>query len=141
MKKFKWDSIPEERLSETLTRRFYSGARITLARFFLKKGCFVPSHSHENEQMSMVLTGALRFDVEGRDVVVRAGETLHIPPGVPHSAEALEDTDALDAFAPARADWAEGRDAYLRAPAKGRKAARRSSPRRAAPSRSPRSAP
>jgi len=140
MKIWNWDAMPEERLSETLSRRFFSGSQLTLARFILKKGCFVPSHSHENEQMSTVLTGALRFRVDGRDIVVRAGETLHIPPRVAHSAEALEDTDALDAFAPARADWAEGRDAYLRAP-KARKAARKSSPRRAAPSRSPRSAP
>jgi quercetin dioxygenase-like cupin family protein len=111
----KWAEIPEEPLSDTLTRRAFSGEKVTVAWFVLRKGCFVPAHSHENEQMSTVLSGSVRFVLDGRECLVRAGETLHIPPGASHSAEALEDSVVLDAFAPVRADWVQGRDAYLRA--------------------------
>jgi quercetin dioxygenase-like cupin family protein len=116
MRLFNWEEVNEEKLNELLTRRYISGEKITLARLFLKKGCVVPMHIHENEQMSTVFSGALKFNVAGREVIVRAGETLQIPPFTPHSAEAIEDTDALDAFTPIRRDWIEGRDDYLRGP-------------------------
>lgn len=111
---YNWEHLDEEPITDLLTRRYISGDRITLARFFLKKGCFVPSHTHANEQMSTVVSGLLKFNVAGEEVLVRAGETLHIPPFTAHSAEALEDTDALDAFSPVREDWMQGNDAYLR---------------------------
>lgn len=114
MKLYRWDEVEEEKIHERLTRRYISSDGITLARFFLKKGCVVETHAHENEQMSTILSGSMKFVVAGEEVIVRAGETLYIPPTAPHSAEALEDTDALDAFAPARRDWIEGRDDYLR---------------------------
>ena len=114
MQLYKWEEVEEEPITDLLTRRYISGEQITLARFFLKKGCFVQAHSHENEQMSTVITGALRFVVDGNTIIVREGETLRIPPFSAHSAEALEDTDALDVFSPVRSDWIEGRDAYLR---------------------------
>ena len=47
-------------------------------------------------------------------MIVRAGETLIIPPNAEHLAEALEDTDDIDAFSPIRQDWLDGSDAYLR---------------------------
>jgi unsaturated pyranuronate lyase len=111
---YNWSKLPEDQITDLLTRRYISGERVTLARFFLKKGCVVPTHSHDNEQMSTVLTGSLKFVVGGTEVIVSSGETLHIPPHTPHSAEALDDTDALDAFSPIRGDWIEGRDQYLR---------------------------
>lgn len=114
MKLHNWDNMGEEQIHDLLSRRYISGDQITLARFTLKQGCVVPTHSHENEQMSTILAGALKFIVAGEEVVVRAGETLHIPPFAPHSAEAIEDTDALDVFSPPRRDWIEGRDDYLR---------------------------
>jgi quercetin dioxygenase-like cupin family protein len=114
MKIYNWGRLEQEQINDLLTRRYVSGEQMTLARFLLKKGCFVATHSHDNEQFSTVLEGALRFVVGGEEVIVRAGETLHIPPHTPHSAEAIEDTDALDAFSPVRGDWVEGRDDYLR---------------------------
>ena len=114
MKLYKWNRVEEEQITPLLTRRYISSERITLARFFLKKGCLVQSHSHENEQLTTVVSGALRLNLAGEEVVVRAGETLCIPPHTPHSAEAVEDCDVLDAFAPVRSDWVEGRDSYLR---------------------------
>ena len=117
MKLYKWESMPEEHVHELLSRRFISGEQMTMARIFLKRGCLVPTHNHESEQLTTVFTGALKFLIDGDEVVVRGGETLLIPAFVNHSAEALEDTDEMDVFAPIRVDWIEGTDDYLRAKA------------------------
>jgi quercetin dioxygenase-like cupin family protein len=85
-----------------------------LARLVLRKGSIVPMHNHENEQITYVLEGALKFIIQDTEIIVHAGEVLVIPPHVPHSAEALEDTIDLDVFCPPRADWINGTDAYLR---------------------------
>jgi quercetin dioxygenase-like cupin family protein len=85
-----------------------------LARVLLKKGAHVPLHSHHNEQITYILDGALQFAIEGREIVVHAGEVLCIPPYVPHEAFALEDTVDLDIFSPPRQDWIDRDDAYLR---------------------------
>jgi quercetin dioxygenase-like cupin family protein len=114
MKLINWNQIEEEQLNDKLTRRFISGNNLTMAKIFLKKGCIVPAHSHEGEQMTTVFSGALKFVIDGNEIVVRAGETLVIPSRKPHSAEALEDTDEIDVFAPIRTDWIEGTDHYLR---------------------------
>ena len=115
MKKLSWSDVENEQLSPQLTRRFISGTNTTLARFELKKGCIVPTHHHENAQMSWIVEGCLRYTWPGGEPIdLRAGEVLVIPPNVPHGAEALEDTVVTDIFSPARADWASGDDSYLR---------------------------
>ncbi|HMG36386.1 MAG TPA: cupin domain-containing protein [Blastocatellia bacterium] len=114
MELIKWHEMEEEKLNDKLTRQFASGKNMTIARIVLKKGCVVPTHTHPGEQMSTVFTGALKFLVDGREIVVQAGETLVIPSFAPHSAEALEDTDEMDVFAPIREDWINGKDGYLR---------------------------
>src|SRR3954453_12471819 len=106
--------LPVEEVNPLLDRQIVSGERSMLARIILRKGCIVPMHSHDNEQISYILEGALRFSIEGREIVVSAGEVLVIPSQVPHSAEALEDTVDLDLFCPPRADWLNKTDAYLR---------------------------
>lgn len=114
----RWDDLPEERVTDSLARRLVTGERMTLAHLRLDAGTRVPMHVHDNEQLSWVVEGALRFVVgageTGEEVVVRAGEVLHLPGGVPHSAEAVEDTLAVDVFSPPRHDWVDGDDAYLR---------------------------
>lgn len=85
-----------------------------LARIILRKGSIVPLHSHDNEQITYVLDGALKFLIDGKELIVRSGEILVIPSNLPHSAEALEDTVDLDIFCPPREDWIRGTDAYLR---------------------------
>ncbi|MFI5372403.1 MAG: cupin domain-containing protein [Candidatus Eisenbacteria bacterium] len=115
--RIRWDDLPRERLNDKLERRYISGEHVTLAQFHLAKGCLVRTHAHPNEQLSYVLSGCMRFRVgaEGKEVVeVRGGEVLLIPPGLPHSAEALEDSIVADSFSPVRTDWIEKRDAYLR---------------------------
>jgi quercetin dioxygenase-like cupin family protein len=109
-----FEKIPVERLNPLLDRQFVTGERSMLSRLVLRAGCMVPLHSHDNEQISYVLQGALRFTVQGEEIIVRTGEVLIIPPHAPHSAEALEDTVDLDIFCPPRTDWIDGTDAYLR---------------------------
>jgi quercetin dioxygenase-like cupin family protein len=106
--------MPAEHLNPLLERQFVAGEKSMLARLILRKGCIVPLHSHENEQITYILEGALKFSLQGKEIIVRAGEILVIPSNVPHSAEALEDTVDLDVFCPPRADWISGTDAYLR---------------------------
>ena len=114
---YRVEDVPRERVTDMLDRRLITGERSMLAHVYLKKGCVVPFHSHENEQISYILEGALRFWLgeEGEDeLVLRAGEVLVIPSRVRHKAEALEDTVDVDIFTPPRRDWLDGSDAYLR---------------------------
>jgi quercetin dioxygenase-like cupin family protein len=113
----RWDDLPRERLNDHLERRLVTGSNMMVAHVYFKKGGFVPQHSHHNEQITYVLDGALRFllgEAQDREVIVRAGEVLTIPPHLPHSAEALEDTLDVDIFNPPRQDWLDGSDQYLR---------------------------
>jgi quercetin dioxygenase-like cupin family protein len=109
-----WKSVELEDLNPLLQRHFIVGQNIMLARVLLRKGCIVPEHSHHNEQVTYILDGALKFWIDGKEIVVRAGEVLTIPPHMPHKAEALEDTVDLDVFNPPRADWINKTDQYLR---------------------------
>lgn len=114
---YRWEELPREKVSAMLDRRLITGDRMMLAHVYLKQGCIVPKHNHVNEQFTYILEGALRFwigDDEKEEVVVRAGEVLHIPSNVPHKAEALEDTLDVDVFSPPREDWLNKTDAYLR---------------------------
>jgi quercetin dioxygenase-like cupin family protein len=110
----RWADVEVEELSSHIGRQFVVGSNVMLARVLLKKGAHVPLHSHHNEQVTYILEGALKFVMEGRVIVVHAGEVLCIPPHVPHEAFALEDTVDLDIFNPPRQDWIDRDDAYLR---------------------------
>jgi len=101
----RWDEIALEKVTEMLSRKIVSGDREMLVQSYVKRGCLVPMHAHDSEQMTYVLHGALKFLVGGEEITVREGEVLHIPPGVEHQAEALEDTFELDVFCPVRAGW------------------------------------
>src|SRR5579864_4980592 len=113
----RWDDLPVEALNPLLGRRLITGERMMLAHVYLEQGCIVPQHAHDNEQLTYILEGVLRFWIgegESEPIDVRAGEVLHIPSQVVHRAEALEKTLDLDVFCPPRADWLDGSDAYLR---------------------------
>jgi len=111
---YKWDDIPHEHLNDMLTRKIISGERTMLAHIFLKKGCVVPAHSHDNEQMTYIIKGALKFTINGREILLKEGEVMHIPSNVVHGAVAVEDTLDMDVFCPPRQDWLDKTDAYLR---------------------------
>ncbi len=114
LKHTRWSNIELEHLNPLLDRQFVVGENVMVARVLLKKGCIVPEHSHVNEQITYILEGALKFWIDGKEIVVATGEVLCIPPDMPHAAEALEDTVDLDVFHPPRADWINRTDAYLR---------------------------
>jgi quercetin dioxygenase-like cupin family protein len=113
---FRWDEVPREKVTDLLDRRLITGDGMMLAHVYLKRGCVVPKHAHENEQFTYILEGALRFWIgeDGKEeLVVRAGEVLHIPSNLPHKAEAIEDTLDMDVFSPPRWDWLNGTDTYF----------------------------
>jgi len=119
VRQFRWEDMPREKVTDDISRRLVTGDRMMLAHVYLDRGSVVPRHAHENEQLTYILEGALRFWIgeEGsedeEELVVRAGEVLHIPSHVPHEAEALEDTLDVDVFSPPRQDWLDGTDAYF----------------------------
>ena len=112
---YNWDDVLLENVRDGISRRFIAGDREMLAQVYLKRGCVVPMHSHESEQMTYILQGALRFLVGGEEITVREGEVLHIPSWVEHQAEALDDTFELDLFSPIRQDWLDHTDLYFQA--------------------------
>ena len=101
----RWDEIALEKITEMISQKIVTGEREMLAQIYLKRGALVPVHSHDSEQMTYILQGALKVVVGGDVLTVREGEVLHVPSGVPHQAEALEDTLELDVFSPIRRDW------------------------------------
>jgi quercetin dioxygenase-like cupin family protein len=113
---FRWDKMEKEKVTDVIHRKVISGERAMVAQIFLEKGARVPMHSHDNEQITYLLEGTLRFWIgEAREeMVLHAGEVLHIPSNVPHEAEALEDCLDVDVFSPPRQDWLDGTDDYFR---------------------------
>jgi quercetin dioxygenase-like cupin family protein len=109
-----WKSLKEEQLNPLLARKMFHTETMTVARLSLRQYAVVPEHSHTNEQITMLESGALKFRIGGEEQLLRAGQMLQIPPDAPHSVEALEDSVALDLFSPCREDWKRGDDAYLR---------------------------
>lgn len=116
VRRFTWDEMPKEKVTDTIDRRLVTGERIMLAHVYLEKGSIVPMHQHENEQLTYVLEGGLRFWIESDDaepIDVTSGQVLTIPSNVPHKAEVLEDTLDVDIFSPPRQDWLDGTDTYF----------------------------
>ena len=114
LEKSSWKTMEIEQLNDKLSRQMISGENATISQLLLKKGAAVPRHSHMNEQYSWIISGALRFVFDDSEILVGEGEVLVIPPNVPHSAVALEDTVDVDIFAPRREDWIRKEDSYLR---------------------------
>jgi len=115
--RYRWEEIPKEQLNPQLARRLISGERVMLAHVYLERGAIVPQHAHENEQLTYLLEGSMRFwfGEDGAEVVdISAGDVLHIPSNLAHRAQALETSLDVDVFCPPRADWLDGSDAYLR---------------------------
>jgi quercetin dioxygenase-like cupin family protein len=114
MSHHRWTDIPNENINDTVARRFITGESVTIGRFELKKGGVVPSHAHINEQVSMIMSGVVRFVVGGRETIVKSGELIQIPPNVPHEIEVIEDAVAIDVFSPVRQDWIDKTDSYFK---------------------------
>jgi len=102
----RWSDLPTDHPMEVLSRQRIIGEHAMISRVTLEKDCFVPSHSHPNEQFACILSGRLRFGLgtpstpDYREVDVGEGEVMHLPSNLPHSARALEHTIVLDIFSP-----------------------------------------
>jgi quercetin dioxygenase-like cupin family protein len=114
MERYNWSAIAEEKMNPLLSRWVIHTGQMTISRLWIGKGAVVPLHHHVNQQVTILKSGALQFDMGGESFVLRAGEVLVIPPDMPHRVEALEESIATDLFTPAREDWIRGDDAYLR---------------------------
>jgi quercetin dioxygenase-like cupin family protein len=114
IQKISWKTKEVEKLSDSLSRQVVFGEKGTLAQLIIKRGGGAARHSHANEEYSSIVCGALKYIFDDREVVVNAGEVLVVPPNVPHSVVALEDTMNIIFFSPAREDWVRGDDQYLR---------------------------
>jgi unsaturated pyranuronate lyase len=106
--------MPTDNITSSIARQYLTGDRVTVARFELKRGGIVPRHQHDNEQVSCVLSGALKFVFDDREVIVRGGEVMQIPGAFAHEVMVLEDTVVLDVFSPVRQDWLDGKDGYFK---------------------------
>ncbi len=104
--RYRWSDLPQDHPMADLDRRRIIGQQVMLSEVLLKKGCVVPTHAHENEQFAWVVRGRIRFGLgpesspDRREMTLEAGEVLHLPSNVPHSAEALEETVVIDIFSP-----------------------------------------
>lgn len=114
MQVYRWNEVEKEQLNPLMARQMIHGQTMTVARIELRKGCSISEHQHHNEQITMLEKGRMKFVLEGKEVTLSAGEALHLPPHLPHSAEVLEDAVVVDLFSPPREDWIRGDDAYLR---------------------------
>ncbi|WP_335965468.1 cupin domain-containing protein [Galbibacter sp. PAP.153] len=117
LEKQDWDSIPEEQVNPSMSRKLLYGEKIMIAKMKFKDGFVVPQHSHENEQITQVEKGTMRFWFganKEQEVELKAGESIVIPPNVPHEAMMIGDVEETDTWAPPRKDWLDGTDNYLR---------------------------
>jgi len=117
MQLIKWDDVPLETVNDKMQRQIVTGERMTVARIYFKDGFLVPRHSHENEQITQVVSGTMRFrfGADGSEVVdVGPGEVVVIPSNLPHEALCVGDVEEVDMWAPRRDDWLNKTDDYLR---------------------------
>jgi quercetin dioxygenase-like cupin family protein len=109
--------IPPRQIWASLTARPVHGERITLAVVEVEPGADLPEHSHDNEQLGMVLRGSLTLRVGDEERALGPGETWRIPPGIPHSGVGgPEGAEVVDVFAPPRADWSSAEELSRRRP-------------------------
>ena len=117
LKSISWDKIPEEQVNPSMSRKILTGEKLMISKIKFTDGFVVPLHHHENEQITHVLKGTIRFWF-GKDkedtLDVHAGEFVVIPPGLPHEALMIGEVEEIDHWAPPRKDWLDGSDHYLR---------------------------
>jgi quercetin dioxygenase-like cupin family protein len=117
LKKINWDVVPAEEVTPQMNRKIIAGEKLMIAKMKFKDGFRVPLHSHENEQITEVISGTIRFWFgNNREQVMdlHAGELVVIPPNLPHEALMIGEVEEIDHWAPPRQDWLDGTDDYLK---------------------------
>lgn len=103
-KVLQWDTEPEDHPIALLHRHKVLGEKMLAAKIFLEKGCTVPIHHHESEQIAIIVSGKTRWtlgpEANRREIEAGAGEVLVLPGYVPHGVVALEDTYIYDILSP-----------------------------------------
>ena len=101
-------SIPLLPIWDGLRARTVNGERITLAVVELDPDAALPEHSHENEQLGVVIRGSLTLRVGEEERELTAGMTWRIESHTPHGGSAgPEGAVVVDVFSPPRGDWKE----------------------------------
>lgn len=108
-----WDHIKSDQITSLYNRKVAAGKNVTVARLEAKAGSATRLHSHDNEEVIVLLKGKWRFFLPSGDVTLEANQMLTIPAGVEHGSEVLEDAVAIDVCSPARLDWLTGEDRVL----------------------------
>ncbi len=117
MQKMNWKNVPVEQVNSKMKRQFIHGEKVMIAKMEFEDGFTVPWHVHENEQITEVIEGVLRFwfdDDEENPLDLTAGDVIVIPGNRTHKALMIGKVIETDTFAPPRQDWIDGSDAYLR---------------------------
>jgi quercetin dioxygenase-like cupin family protein len=99
------DALAVEMLPGLIRRTLISGERLMICRFDLDKGVKIPDHSHPHDQAGYVVSGKIRVTVDGKSCDLGPGDSYTAPPGVSHSALALEASVVVDTFTPPRDDY------------------------------------
>ncbi len=117
IQKINWDDVPEEQVNPSMKRKMIWGEKIMVAKMKFKDGFLVPLHQHENEQITQVTKGTIRFWFgadKSQTMDLHAGDTVVIPSNLPHEALMIGEVEETDTWAPPRQDWIDGSDNYLR---------------------------
>lgn len=117
LNKINWNDVPSEEVTPQMHRKIVAGEKLMIAKMKFGDGFRVPLHSHENEQITEVISGTIRFwfgDNREQQMDLHAGEMVVIPPNLPHEALMIGAVEEIDHWAPPRQDWLDGTDDYLK---------------------------
>ena len=104
-----WSGIPIEQVGEGIQRQMVVGEGLMICRFRFAPFVVTPEHEHPHEQMSIVVSGRVRFFIEGTERIASPGDVLHFPPGCWHGATMMdEEVVLIDIFSPLREDFLNG---------------------------------
>jgi len=101
-------AVPEEQITDKISRRVISGKLGTLVYWRMKAGAHVAAHQHPHEQFVWVTRGAIRLRIGAKERTIKPGDVAVIPGGAEHEAFFPEDTEVIDFFAPVREDFLTG---------------------------------
>jgi quercetin dioxygenase-like cupin family protein len=99
-----WDDVPVERPLPGVLRQTIQGAAQTIVRYRYAPGAHFPVHRHPQEQITIVLAGAIVFQIDGARRELVAGQIAVIPSDTPHGADVEGDAwvDTLNCLSPRR---------------------------------------
>jgi len=101
-----WADIPVEHPAEGIERQMVVGQNLMIVRFRFVPFLVTPEHTHAHEQMSIVVSGRVRFFIEGRETIASPGDVLHFPSNCLHGATMMdEEVVLIDIFSPIREDF------------------------------------